>query len=67
MMYVIVSALTNRLGTESTFGVIYINYPVKAQWFLYVPPALTYYNSAFFICVFRMVLTINSVCFPKQH
>jgi hypothetical protein len=37
---------------------------------LYIPPAFTYQNSAFCpqsVSVFRMVLTINSDCFPKQH
>jgi hypothetical protein len=42
-----------------------------AQWLLYTPPALTYQNFTFCttrcICVFGMVLTINSDCFPKQH
>jgi hypothetical protein len=32
--------------------------PFKAQWLLYVPPALTHQNSAF--------CSIKSVCFPKQ-
>jgi hypothetical protein len=42
----------------------------KIQWLLYVPPALTYHKLcvlSVYVCVFRMVLTINSDCFPKYH
>jgi hypothetical protein len=43
----------------------------KVQWLVYVPPVFTCMNFAFpptqCICVFRVVLTINSDCFPKQH
>jgi hypothetical protein len=34
-------------------------YPFRAQWELYVPPALTIINYAFCIYGFRMILTAN--------
>jgi hypothetical protein len=42
----------------------------KAQWQLYVPPAQALKICILVtqcVCEFRMVLTINSDCFPKQH
>jgi hypothetical protein len=42
--------------------------PFKAQWLLHVPPALKpCILPTECVCVFRVVLTINSDCFPKQH
>jgi hypothetical protein len=41
----------------------------KVQWLLYVPPALTYQNSAFclhsVICDFHTVLGVISGCVPQ--
>jgi hypothetical protein len=39
----------------------------KAQWLLYVPPALTYILPMEYIHVFCMVLTTNSDYFLKEH
>jgi hypothetical protein len=35
--------------------------------YIHIPPALTMNKSAFFICVFRMILWINIDYFHKQH
>jgi hypothetical protein len=39
----------------------------KAEWYLYVPPALTISNSTFYIYVFCMILNVNSDHFLKRH
>jgi hypothetical protein len=41
--------------------------PFKAEWQLYVPPALTITNVAFCIYGFRMILCVSSDHFLKQH
>lgn len=41
--------------------------PIKAQWHVYVPPVLTASNSAFFMYLFCMILSVNSYYFLIQH
>jgi hypothetical protein len=48
-------------GMQNIFFLIF-----KAQWQLYVPPALTISN-CIFIHVFRMILTVNTDYFLKQR
>jgi hypothetical protein len=43
------------------------NPEMQSRCLPYALSALPHKNSTECVCVFRMVLTINSDCFPKQH
>jgi hypothetical protein len=64
-------AVRSTLQFLLSFGPRYSSEPITAYWQLYVPLALTFKKlrilSTQCIYVFRMVLTINSDYFPKEH
>jgi hypothetical protein len=56
-----------KLLIQAVCFMILNNYPLKAQWQLCVPPALTISNSAFGTQMFRIIPTVNRDYFLKQH
>jgi hypothetical protein len=70
LMYFVCSEILKCDFTNGTGKVVPAFNAVKAHWSLYVPLVLTLKLCMLpteCTCVFRMVLTINSDCFPKRH